>query len=265
MLGNFRACLTLVLVHEGGYVNHPKDPGGATNKGITQAVYDAWRKIAAMTKRSVRFISDAEVEAIYRAQYWAKVAGDDLPKGLDYATFDSAVNSGVYRGVKWLQKAVGVPADGVAGNVTVAAAQAVNDRVAAIKAMCAARMTFLRGLSIFSTFGKGWTRRVAGVEAKACAMAIEDAAELKRVAEKEAAEAEGAAEQRKKEAVGVTAGGGVAGGSGTQVPDLDWSGLWPWLIVAAAAALIVTAVVLASRSMINRERAAAWRSVAAQT
>ena len=103
MKANFDKSLALVLVHEGGYVNHPKDPGGATNRGVTQAVYDAYRKTRGKAGQSVKFITDEEVNAIYKFQYWDRVQGDLLPAGLDYAVFDFAVNSGVGRASKYLQ------------------------------------------------------------------------------------------------------------------------------------------------------------------
>lgn len=165
---NFDKCLSLVLVHEGGYVNHPRDPGGATNRGVTQAVYDAYRKTRGRGQQSVKFITDDEVKAIYRFQYWDRVQGDLLPAGLDYAVFDFAVNSGVGRASKYLQAVVGTPQDGVIGARTLAAIQSPKN---AINALCDRRMSFLRNLRTFLTFGKGWTRRVNDVRAHALEMA----------------------------------------------------------------------------------------------
>lgn len=165
---NFDKCLSLVLVHEGGYVNHPRDPGGATNRGVTQAVYDAYRKTRGRGQQSVKFITDDEVKAIYRFQYWDRVQGDLLPAGLDYAVFDFAVNSGVGRASKYLQAVVGAPQDGVIGARTLAAIQSPKN---AINALCDRRMSFLRNLRTFLTFGKGWTRRVNDVRAHALEMA----------------------------------------------------------------------------------------------
>lgn len=108
MKGNFRELLPKVLVHEGGYVDDPQDPGGETNKGITHKTYDAWRKRQGQPTRSVKHITPEEVAEIYRQQYWNKIAGDDLPSGVDYAVFDFAVNSGPSRAAQFLQRAVGV-------------------------------------------------------------------------------------------------------------------------------------------------------------
>ena len=168
MISNFDKSLELVLKHEGGFSDHPSDPGGKTMKGVTQAVYDAYRKTRARPVQSVKFITDDEVKAIYRFQYWDRVQGDLLPAGLDYAVFDFAVNSGVGRASKYLQAVVGTPQDGVIGARTLAAIQSPTN---AINALCDRRMSFLRNLRTFLTFGKGWTRRVTDVRKHALEMA----------------------------------------------------------------------------------------------
>lgn len=163
---NFPAALKAVLAFEGGYVNDPRDPGGATNQGITQRVYDAWRRLAGASAQQVRAIAPAEVAAIYRAQYWNAVRGDQLPAGVGLMAFDAAVNSGASRAARWLQAAAGVAVDGHIGQITLAAA-ARADPAALIRAMGAARLSYDRGLRIWRYFGKGWSRRVAQVTAMA--------------------------------------------------------------------------------------------------
>jgi lysozyme family protein len=165
---NFEKALALVLEHEGGFVNHPKDPGGATMKGVTQAVYNDYRKIRGRGLLSVKYISDEELRAIYKFQYWDKVHGDLLPIGLDYAVFDFAVNSGVSRAAKYLQAVLGAAQDGQIGARTLAS---ITSPVNTINALCDRRIGFLRNLKTFLTFGKGWTRRVQGVRAHALEMA----------------------------------------------------------------------------------------------
>ena len=160
---NFDKALALVLEHEGGYVNDPHDPGGETNRGVTKAVYDAYRKVRGRGPQSVKHISDAELKAIYRFQYWDKVQGDYLPSGLDYAVFDFAVNSGVSRASKYLQAVLGVAQDGVIGAKTLAA---IHNPIKTINALCDRRMGFLRRLPTFWRFGKGWTKRVEGSNPK---------------------------------------------------------------------------------------------------
>lgn len=158
-----------VFAHEGGYVDHPKDPGGATKYGITHKTLSAWRGKTA-TKADVKALTKQEATAIYRAQYWRPIRGDDLPAGVDYALFDFAINSGPARAVKTLQRIVGVPADGIMGAITL---DAVSKRSPAdlINALCDARLAFLKGLKGWPTFGKGWGRRVAEVRAKALSLA----------------------------------------------------------------------------------------------
>jgi len=168
MVERFSHWLSLVLVHEGGYVNHPSDPGGATNKGVTQAVYDTYRRRQGKPTQSVKHITAAELVAIYRRDYWDKIKGDDLPAGLDYAVFDFAVNSGITRAAQYLQRLVGVKDDGKIGPKTLEAVS-MHDRKQLINRLCDKRLSFLRGLGTFSVFGKGWTRRVEDVRAKALA------------------------------------------------------------------------------------------------
>ena len=166
---NFERSLKLVLKHEGGFVNHPSDPGGATNKGITIATYRRYVKKNG-TVADLKAISDAQVAFVYRKQYWDAVRAGDLPSGVDYAVFDFGVNSGPSRAIKFLQRVVGVEQDGLIGPATL---RAVNELSAAsiIEELCNARMKFLRGLNTWETFKRGWTSRVVGVEDEALKMA----------------------------------------------------------------------------------------------
>ena len=168
MKDNFAACLAEVLKYEGGWSDHPSDPGGATMKGVTIGTYSQF-KGRKVSKDELRQIPDADLQAIYRRNYWDKVRGDDLPAGLDLVAFDGAVNSGPSKGAKWLQTALGVPVDGAIGPQTIAAAQATN-AAQAIDRACDARLAFLRGMKTWATFGKGWSARIDAVRAKAKAM-----------------------------------------------------------------------------------------------
>lgn len=181
MRENLETALKHVLVHEGGFVNHPKDPGGATNRGVTQRVYDAYRDRQGQSRRSVRAITAEEVADIYKRQYWDAIRGDDLPSGLDYAVFDYAVNSGPRRAAQDLQRELGVAVDGLIGNVTLAGV-AKADVYDLIDRLCARRMRFLKGLKHWPTFGKGWTRRVTDVAEIAMAMATNPKADTAAVA-----------------------------------------------------------------------------------
>jgi lysozyme family protein len=164
---NFPRCLAEVLKHEGGWADHPRDPGGATMKGVTLKTFRSYYPGA--TKDDLRNITDAQLQRIYRDGYWNAVRGDELPAGLDLVAFDAAVNSGVSRGAKWLQQALGLTAVGKIGPATLAAAKAA-DPISVIDAALDRRMTFLRGLGTWDVFGKGWTRRVEAVRGAAKGM-----------------------------------------------------------------------------------------------
>lgn len=166
---NLDQSIAYVLETEGGFVNNPRDPGGPTNKGITQVVYNNYRDTHQLPRQSVELISDIEVEAIYEANYWDRVDGDSLPSGVDYCVFDFAVNSGSSRAIQFLQLVVGVTADAHLGPVTLAA---VSARPAAeiVDDLCDKRQIFLEGLPTFAEFGNGWTERVKTVRAQAKAM-----------------------------------------------------------------------------------------------
>lgn len=162
---SFAPSLALILAHEGGYVDHPLDPGGATNRGVTRATLAAHRG-RPVTKAEVRALGEAEAGAIYRARYWDVVRADELPAGLDLVVFDAAVNSGPSRAVKWLQAELGLEATGVMDEPLLKAARLVPAR-ALIGRYTARRLGFLRRLSTWSAFGRGWTRRVLKTETRA--------------------------------------------------------------------------------------------------
>lgn len=167
----FERCLSEILRHEGGYVDHPDDPGGATNMGITRKTLARWRKVSpwtALPKSAVAALSRDEAARIYRASYWSVCKAGSMPPGLDLALFDFAVNSGPDRAVRVLQAALGVVADGEVGPLTLAAVGRA-DATRIVNALCDRRLAFLRGLASFSIFGRGWTRRVAAIRAAALA------------------------------------------------------------------------------------------------
>lgn len=166
MSDRFKACLAETLKWEGGWSDHKDDPGGKTMKGILQRVYDPWREKHGLPRQSVRLISDEEVTAIYRQNYWNIVQGDELPPGIDLAVFDFGVNSGPARGIRYLQAVLGVSADGHMGPVTIKAA-ADADPVAVVKKLMADRRAFLHKIPHKASFIKGWMRRCDGVE-QAC-------------------------------------------------------------------------------------------------
>lgn len=157
MKDNFADCLEMLLKHEGGYVNHPKDPGGETNLGVTRKVWEQWIGKPA-GKDAMKKLTVADVSPLYKKLYWDRVRGDDLPSGVDWAVFDWAVNSGTGRAAKALQKIVGVEPDGGIGAATVAAVKKA-DPATVIKKLALMRENFYRNLPTFGTFGRGWLRR----------------------------------------------------------------------------------------------------------
>ena len=159
MQNNFERSLALVLQHEGGYVNHPSDPGGRTNLGVTQRVWEEYVGHP-VDEAEMRSLTKEMVAPLYKKNYWDAVRGDQLPCGADYLAFDFAVNAGSFRCVKTIQRALNITADGVIGPVTVKAIQDTNAEDF-INNFSKAKESFYRGLTTFPTFGKGWLNRVA--------------------------------------------------------------------------------------------------------
>ena len=155
---NYDYCLDMILHHEGGYVNHPKDPGGETNLGVTKRVYEEWGGTKEMVDLTVE-----DVAPIYQKNYWSRAKCDDLPSGLDLCVFDFAVNAGPGRAAKYLQEMIGTTVDGGIGPNTL---RALGNYIesegtsAAVQNYQAKRQEYYESLSTFETFGRGWTRRV---------------------------------------------------------------------------------------------------------
>jgi lysozyme family protein len=154
---SFEPSLAHVLKHEGGYVNHPADPGGATNLGITAATL-ARARGHPVSAADVAALTRAEAAAIYRRFFWNSARGDDLPAGLDHAVFDLAVNSGPGRAARLLQRVLAVAEDGVIGPATLAAAQRA-EAGQTIRALQRERLAFLKRL--FAA-GRRASRRSSG-------------------------------------------------------------------------------------------------------
>lgn len=173
MKGNFDACLAEVLKHEGGFVNHPRDPGGMTNLGVTKATYEDWVGHP-VNERIMRGLTVQHVKALYKVKYWDAVRCDELPAGLDLCVFDFAVNAGPNRAARYLQNMVGAKADGQIGPQTLSlVTQFVRGRskTEAVMVYQDARTDYYKLLPTFGTFGKGWLRRVREVEMAGVVMA----------------------------------------------------------------------------------------------
>lgn len=166
MNDNFESSLKHLLAHEGGWSDHPSDPGGATMKGVTLQVFREFKRNPHITKEELRNISDEDLASLYKKRYWDACRCDELVSGLDYTVFDCAVNSGPGRAIKFLQSCVGVNPDGGFGSVTMAAVAQFQKDVAKtlVKEYCEKRLDFLQSLKTYEVFGKGWKRRVEEVE-----------------------------------------------------------------------------------------------------
>lgn len=181
-----RQILEWIGLSEGGLVDHPADPGGRTNKGITQRVYDAWRRLQGKPVRAVDHITNEEADEIIVRQYFDPVKASSLPKGLDYCVVDYAVNSGVGRAAKELQRALnkvrrsGLVVDGIVGVATLNAVrvtEATGNAGRVISEICRARLEFMQkirhrstGARLWDTFWRGWGRRVQAVERRSLAL-----------------------------------------------------------------------------------------------
>ena len=223
--GNFEKCKTLTAVSEGGWSDHPKDPGGATMKGVTLNTYTAWRKLHGQptpTKADLKVITDTEVSAIFKAQYWDAARCDLLPLGLDYAVFDFAINSGPARAVRELQAILAVAADGVVGAKTLAQIAAMSATTGDIDDLIDqyqdARLAFMRSLKTWKTFGKGWERRVEKVRRQAKAMVA--SAPTERSSQEPVPKATAADQKMAGTTEGVGNIAGVSGATGTAVMEL---------------------------------------------
>lgn len=251
--GNFTACHAVTAWWEGGYVDHPSDPGGATNWGITIRTLAAWRK-RPVTKAEVKALTRAEAEQIFKANYWIPVGAETMPRGVDLCAYDEGVNSGPARGKNRYRAAI----------------VKSSEPAQIVKLMCAGRRSFLQGLNTFRTFGKGWMSRVANVEAIAFSWALAQAGVTKEaINRKMATEAAGSARSAEtksknaKTAGTATAGaGGAAAGdaAGPQVVSWNWEGIAFLVVVLAIAGGF--AFILWHGSRGDRERAKAFQEAA---
>ena len=168
MTGNFPACLEFVLKHEGGWADHPRDPGGATMRGVTISVYQNYlgRKVS---KEELRKIPQEHLVDIYKSLYWDRTKCDDLAGGVDLVVFDMAVNAGVSRSARILQRCVGAVPDGIIGPRTMDLVNGIPAKDIIIK-FSDGRENFYKSLGTFDTFGKGWLRRTKECEDQALSM-----------------------------------------------------------------------------------------------
>lgn len=162
MIENFKRSLQVVLESEGGWSDHPRDPGGATMKGVTLETF-RFHFGRERTKNELRNITNDQLEYIYKVGYWNMCNCDNLPSGVDLVVFDGAVNSGPGRSARWLQSVVNTFQDGAIGPITLSRVSAqLPDKI--IKDYSEVRLAFLKRLRTWDTFGRGWQARVEKTE-----------------------------------------------------------------------------------------------------
>lgn len=165
-MSRFSKCLSVVLGNEGGFSDHKDDRGGATNYGVIQSTYDAYRKSLYLAPRPVIEIEHDEVESIYY-NFWKAAHCDYMPEPLDLQMFDAAINHGPGRAIKLLQEVLGVEIDGICGRETM---KALHEEILAtsITDIC---KKYLDARSWFydriittdpsqSVFARGWMNRI---------------------------------------------------------------------------------------------------------
>lgn len=248
-----------MLAYEGGYSNHPVDPGGVTLEGVIQTVYDDYRRSKGLPRRALTKAMRGTVEwkierdDIYRSRYWHPPQCPKLHPGVDAAIYDYSVNSGIGRSRKVLQRLVGVTVDGVVGEVTIAAANK-RDPKAMVEAICAERLAFLKRLKTWPTFGAGWGRRVADVKSYCSALAMQTPPVIKDVP---VAAGKGEVPEPKA-AKNVVKGSGPA--VAVEEAARDGAGWWNWIVAhpVETGLILVTAVALSALAihLINRWRKA---------
>lgn len=239
----FLRCDDVVAAWEGRYVNDSRDPGGPTDRGITQATLDDWSDRHGLARRSVKGITREQAQRVFWDDYWLKAGCQKLDVGVDLAVYDASVNSGVSRGRKWLLASLGGTAP-----------QTVNR-------ICEKRLGFVQSLKHFTRFGKGWSRRIADIEAKGVAWALSAANTNTVVITRELQAASKAAQKKSvaqtRGAAGAAAGTGTAGGGAAVNPEIadQMGGL---VLGGLLTAGVLVAGYFIIRAIINSQRATAY-------
>ena len=171
-MSNFKECLDIVLKSEGGFVNHPSDPGGMTNLGVTKKVWEDFVGHP-VSEADMRALTPEKVAPMYEQKYWRPCYGEVLPRGLNFLVFSMGINSGTGRSVKLLQQSLGCVADGAIGPKTRELISS-SDVSKLIAKFSEARREYYRSLKTFPVFGKGWITRVDREESEALQMAKND-------------------------------------------------------------------------------------------
>lgn len=250
MTDRFDACHAITAAWEGGWSDHPADPGGKTMYGITEARWHEYQDKMRWKRTPVRNVTRAQALVFYRSEFWKACGAATLVPGVDLAVYDASVNSGVSRGRKWLLASVGS-----------------DNHAETVKRICRARLTFMQSLKIWKTFGTGWGRRVADIEVKGVAMALvvmgASTGRILAEAKTEAQKAQKAARTTNQAAKGAASGSAVSGGAPVIEPTAADATALAVLLGALCLALAVTAIVLIAKKRAADARAEAYGKVAA--
>lgn len=261
--GNFAVCLPFTLAYEGGYSTDKRDPGNWTGGKVRKGVLKGTKKgisAKAYPNLDIANLSDEQIAQIYDRNYWQAVHGDDLPFGVDLATFDAGVQSGPGRGIRWLQGAIGAGVDGNFGPETRSKLgyARVNGKTV-INRICDSRIGFFHTLAIWTDYSNGLASRVAKCRGASLAMWLRysgrSAASQKDTLEQEAGtRAKTAANQNKVATGGAVAGGGTVTADQTDVTHIFANG---WVLAGFVVLAVLLVVYLASRARVNRQTAEA--------
>lgn len=131
---NFIRVMAFILRWEGGYVNHPNDPGGETNFGISKRSHP---------NEDIKNMTVERAMEIYHDSYWRAIDGDSRPYSVALALMDFAVHSGTQRALQFW-----------------------NESGHRLDYFIDARISFLASLSTFNAFGRGWIRRLMDLRKK---------------------------------------------------------------------------------------------------
>jgi lysozyme family protein len=254
-MDRFPVCHPITSKWEGGWSDHPADPGGKTMYGITEVRWHEYQRKMGMKLSPVRNVTKAQALTFYRSEFWEACGAPNLFPGVDLAVYDASVNSGVSRGKKWLWAAMGS-----------------NDHSETVRKICRARLSFMQSLKIWKTFGKGWGRRVADIEVRGVAMAMAAMGATPTVIRTEAAAHAVDATHAKNNAAGtekITAAGAAGSGSGsavaasspTTVSDFDYYTAIA-VMGGVAAILVLVLIVINVRKRAAAERALAYDALA---
>ncbi len=250
MTDRFEICQAVTGKWEGGWSDHPDDPGGKTMYGITETRWHQYQDKMGMKRTPVRNITMAQALKFYRSEFWLACGADKLFPGVDLAVYDASVNSGVSRGRKWLLASAGS-----------------NDHSETVKKICRARLSFMQSLKIWKTFGKGWGRRVADIEARGVAMALEamglSATQVREKALYESVTSAKQASSAKKAATTSATAASAPAAAPVVEPSSVTDATTVWLLVAIVAAGAMATIIFIAKKRAADARVEAYNEVAA--